>query len=368
MTKHETDGEGGRPAPPPKARPPTGPSDRSSRSAPSELAPSRGFIGVAPTSKGPRAAAPSARFLARPPTDPRVSASTLPTAVVVASRGELPEHLFRRLLGAYLAGAREFVVRERPSLRAPTREVVRTFCRRTRQPEIVSDEGNLLRLHDLAYQNPIPFEQRVARMGRLVVDFHREAVESWARVPFGEDEAWERRDDEIDRESWYLQRLVSVRIESGEAGPGLLGFLTIGRSLERIADHAVVLGEAGRRLIDLPRGSSPMVSLRQFHAQAMEHLEGVLSAPDGAVANDLLDMGEALLASGRSLSDRLLPAVNGTAMPPATAASVARILESIGRTIAYAQDIGQVALDGSLPEDEPDPRLTPRRLGATAAV
>ncbi|HXY47558.1 MAG TPA: PhoU domain-containing protein [Thermoplasmata archaeon] len=287
-------------------------------------------------------------------------------AVVVASRGELPEHLFRRLLGAYLAGAREFVIRERPSLRPPTRDVVRTFCRRTRQPEIVSDEGNLVRLHDLAYQNPIPFDQRVARMGRLVVDFHREAIESWTRLPLGEDEAWERRDDEIDREAWYLQRLVAVRIEAGDGGPELLGYWTIGRSLERIADHAVVLGEAGGRLIDLPQGSAPMVSLRQFHAQAMEHLEGVLSAPNGPVANDLLDMGEALLASGHSLADRLLPAVNGTTMPPATAAAVARILESIGRTIAYAQDIGQVALDRSLPADEPDPRLPSRRLSAAS--
>ena len=51
---------------------------------------------------------------------------------------------------------------------------------------------------------------------------------------------------------------------------------------------------------------------------------------------------------------------------PATAAAVARILESIGRTIAYAQDIGQVALDRSLPADEPDPRLPSRRLSATS--
>ncbi len=294
----------------------------------------------------------------------RAGSPDLPTAVVVATRGELPEHLFRRLLGGYLAGAREFVIRERPSLRPTTREVIRTFCRRTRQPEIVSDEGNLVRLHDLAFQNPIPFEQRVARMGRLVVDFHREAVDSWTRIPFGEDGAWERRDDEIDREAWYLQRLLTVRIEAGEGSPDLLGYWTIGRSLERIADHAVVLGEAGRRLIDLPQGSTPMVSLRQFHAQAMEHLEGVLTAPDGLVANDLLDMGEALLASGSSLADRLLPAVKGSPMPPATAAAVARILESVERTIAYAQDIGQVALDRSRPEDEPDARPAVRRLTA----
>jgi PhoU domain len=291
----------------------------------------------------------------RAPTDPL-------SAVVVANRGEPPEHLFRRLLGAYLAGAREFAIRERPALRAPTREVVRSFCRRTRQPEIVSDEGSLLRLQDLAYESPIPVGQRVARMGRLVVDFHREAVESWTRLPFGEDGSWERRDDEVDREAWYLQRVVTIRVNEGNAGADALGYWTVARSLERIADHASVLGEAGRRLVDLPQGSGPLVSLRQYHAQAMEHLEGVLSAETGNAANDLLDVGEALLASGRSLADRLLPAVNGYTMPPATAAAVARILESIGRTVAYAQDIGQVALDRSLPADAVDLRPASLRL------
>jgi PhoU domain len=293
-----------------------------------------------------------------------------PVATIVVGPGEPPEHLFRRLLGAYLGGAREFVVNERPTVTSRTREVVRTFCRRTRQPEIVSDEGDVVRLRDLAYESPVPLAQRIARMGRLVVDFHREAVEGWTRLPFGADGSWERRDDEVDREAWYIQRLAAVRLADGDAGAAVLGSWTVARSLERIADHAVVLGEAGRRLIDLPQGSAPLTSLRQLHAQAMEHLEGVLAAGDGATANDLLDMGEALLVSGRSLSDRLLPTVNGAQMPPATSAAVARILESIERTVAYAQDIGQVVLDRSLPLERPEPRAVTvsRRWAAPTVV
>ncbi len=292
-------------------------------------------------------APPSDTAHLRPAREPGTDLSA--TASVPVRRGEPPEHLFRRLLGAYLAGAREFVVRERPEVSARTREVVRSFCRRTRQPEIVSDEGGIVRLRDLAFESPVPLDQRVGRMGRIVLDFHRDAVDSWSRLPFGEDGEWERRDDEIDREAWYLQRLATIRIADGTDGAPLLGPWTVARSLERIADHAVILAEAGRRLVDLPQGSSALVSLRQFHAQAMEHLEGALAARDEVSANDLLDVGEALVASGRSIADRLLPPVRGAAMPPATAAAVAHILESIGRTIAYAQDIAQVALDRTLP-------------------
>ncbi len=235
-----------------------------------------------------------------------------------------------------------------------TREVVRSFCRRTRQPEIVSDEPGALRLRDLAYESPIPLDQRLARMGRIVVEFHREAVDGWSDLPLDADGAWERRDDEIDREAWYIQRLAAIRIDEGTDGGLVLGPWTIARSLERIADHAVILGDEGRRLVDLPQGNAPLISLQQFHRQAMVHLEGVLAAPDEAQANDLLDMGEALTVSGRSLADRLLPTVNGSTMPPATSAAIARILESIGRTIAYTQDIAQVVLDRSLPT-EPSP-------------
>jgi len=296
--------------------------------------------------------------VARATNDPSPATASLRSASIDVGRGEPPEHLFRRLLGAYLAGAREFSIRERPAVSLGTRDVIRTFCRRTRQPEIISDDSGVNLLRDPALERPIPLDQRIARMGRLVADFHREAVESWSQLPFLEDGYWERRDDEIDREAWYVQRVAAIQLGAGEPGSGSLGLWTTARSLERIADHAVVIGEAGRRLVDLPNGSGPVTSLRQLHQQAMAHLEGVLLADDGATANDLLDLGEALQASGRALADRLLPAVGGGTMPPATAAAVTRILESINRTIAYAQDIAQVALDQCGPGSTPPRRRT----------
>lgn len=300
-------------------------------------------------------------------TEPSAADPSSIPATLTVFRGEPPEHLFRRLLGVYLGGAREIAVRERPSLTSGTREVVRTFCRRTRQPEVISDEAGVLCLRDLAFESPIPLDQRIARMGRLVLEFHREAVESWAHLPFGEDGYWERRDDEIDREAWYVERVAAIRLDAGGRGPKWLSLWTTARSLERIADHAVGLGEVGRRLVDLPNGVGPVTSLRQFHRQAMDHLEGVLQVKEGAAANDLLDLGEALLSSGRALSDRLLPAVGGGTMPPATAAAVARILESVGRTIAYTQDIAQVTLDRWVPTSESEAKALPRRVAVYPA-
>ncbi len=294
-----------------------------------------------------------------PAADPEPTARGA-AAVVDAGAAELPEHLFRRLLGAYLAGAPVFELRQRGGLSAPNREVVRTFVRRTCGPAIVADTGDRIVLNDLPDGRPIPLERRLGRMGQMVLDLHRDAVASWRRLPLGAEDGWERRDDAIDREAWLLQRTVARRLAAGRPAPGLLGIWTVTRSLERIADHGVVLGSVGPRLIDRPRDAAPSTSLEQFHAQAMDHLEGVLAAADPGTANGLLDTGAALIESGRSLADRLLPGVGGATMPPATAAAIARVVESIGRTIAYAQDIAQVVLDA--------PRAAPRRGSPRAGV
>jgi len=335
----------------------------------SEPRASEAISDAAPLSTSPsRESRPTVR--PRPATriEPTVPPDVFDGATLDVGRGEPSEHLFRRLLGTYLAGAREFEVRERPVVSAGTREVVRSFCRRTRQPEIISDESGVLQLRDLAFESPIPLPQRIVRMGRLVADFHREAVDSWSQLPFLEDGFWDRRDDEIDREAWYVERVAAIQLASGGGGSEWLGLWTTARSLERIADHAVVIGEVGRRLVDLPSGSVPITSLRQFHQQAMEHLEGVLGAPDEAAANDLLDLGDALQASGRSLADRLLPAVGGGTMPPATAAAVSRILESISRTVAYSQDIAQVTLNRWVPRSEVPGKSPARRISAPPGV
>jgi hypothetical protein len=294
-------------------------------------------------------------------TEPAVSALPPGSLARISVREEEPpEHVFRRLLGAYLGGAREFVVQEPPSPRPSTRAIVRTFCRRTRQPEIVSDDGDTILIRDLAFESPVPLERRLEQMGEMVVQFHREAIRSWSGLPLSEDGAWDRRDDEIDREAWYLQRKAALRLAgSADAAPSL-ELWTVSRSLERIADHAVTLGEAGRRLAGLPHGVGPLATLEQFHRQAMDHLEGVLAAADGTAANDLLDTGEALLASGEAIADRLLPSVQRATLSPAASAAVARILESIGRTIAYAQDIAQVVLDRSIGAG-PELRQSPAR-------
>jgi phosphate uptake regulator len=284
-----------------------------------------------------------------------------------------PEHLFRRLLGAYLAGAVAFEIHEPGALSPVTQSVVRTFTRRTIQPEVLSEETETIRLRDISDASPVPLPKLVGRMGQLVMVLHRDAAASWRELPLGVRPSWDQRDDEVDRQAWFIER-SAVRMLEGEgpddpdssAGVGPLGWWTVARSLERIADHGVRLGEIG---VGLAEGSLPahyLTSLGQLHEQALQHLGAVLEAlRAGGVerANELLDTGEALRATARTFSERLFPTVGAAAtIPPSGAIALGQILESIGRTTAYAQDIAQVALDRALPRAGSNgPVLSPAR-------
>ncbi len=315
--------------------------------------------GRTPAPRPPAASEPRGRTAETPAERPG-------TAVrFVVGRTDPPEHLFRSLLSAYLGGAPALEVVERPSLSAGSRQVVREFCRRTRGSEILQDgrEHLLLRIAEPAPRDSVDDDLRA--LGTMVLAFHREAVASWDALPLGREDVWERRDDEIDRAAWHLERRLALGegLADGSVRAATVAW-TVARSLERIADHAVTLGETGARLAELGADAGRRVELEQFHRQAMAHLAEVLALSDGAGANDLLDVGEALAAGGRALTERLLPAVGDRLLSPAAAGGVGRALEAIGRTIAYGQDIAQAFFDRAAP----GPGGRPALVAAAPAV
>lgn len=276
-------------------------------------------------------------------------------AWVVVGASTPPEHLFRELIGAYLGGAEEFAVHEPGGVSPTSREVVREFARRTVQPEIVSDSGTTLLLRDVSLGARLPIAPLVRRMFEQVLDLQRDAGRSWTDGPGARVEPSGARDDAVDRQAWLIERILSLRGATTGAGPAgsvrpddLLGTFVVVRALERIADHATSLAEHGARLRDAGIPSRVASALSSFHAQALEHLASAFSVaerPDVVLANEVIDSGEALHSTQATLRDAFLEHGSVGRLPPLAVAALGLILQSVDRTVAYAQDIGEVGLD-----------------------
>ncbi|HEV2166878.1 MAG TPA: PhoU domain-containing protein [Thermoplasmata archaeon] len=280
-----------------------------------------------------------------------------PTSVVLEVPANEPgEHLFRRLIGAYLAGATEFVIRQPGGLTGETRGIARSFARRTGHTESVSEEGAKLILRDVSTGAVVPVPRLLRRMFQMVFDLQVEAGTAWLAGSTVSPAGLSARDDEVDRYAWQIERGLrrspweAASPSDPEVGDPFRSLLWA-RDLERIGDHAVLLGEHGTRLAEAGPPDSLRRMLSTYHAQALEHLKAahaVALSPDAVRANELLDVGDALHETEGAIADRILLRETTDRLAPAAIRSLGLVLQSIDRTTGYAQNLAEIGLDRDL--------------------
>jgi phosphate uptake regulator len=285
----------------------------------------------------------------------RVQGTAQGRSVILVNSQMAPEHLFRQLIGAYLSGASEFLIYEDGGISAQTRGVAKTFVRRTVQPEIVSEESTTLLLKDVSLGTGLPLPQLLHRMFQVVDNLQQEAALAWDAGGRHRPESLETRDDEVDRHEWLIERVLTLRLTSEVIDTGRntpfedpMQCLLLARALERVADHAVQIQENGSRLLESSPPRRILASVGGFHRQVLENLRRafrVAESPDAGSANDIIDTGEALHATHRTLTEGFLAHGGFAELSPIAVASLGLVLQSIDRTAAYAQDIAQVGLD-----------------------
>jgi phosphate uptake regulator len=267
------------------------------------------------------------------------------------------EHMFRRLVGAYLAGATEFVLSQPTGLTPDTRAIARSFARRIGHIESVSEDRTTMLLRDVSIGSGLPAAQLLRRMFQLVYDLQFDAGSSWnQRLSAGAD--FDNRDDEVDRCAWQVERLLGLELSglSAEGSPRsdvgeALRFLLWARDLERIGDHAVLIAQHGTRLAEATPPAPLRRMLSSYHAQVLDHLRSanaVVESPDANRANAVLDIGEALHQTQSALADQLLMQESTGRLPASAIRSLGLILQSIDRTTAYAQNLAELGLDRAL--------------------
>lgn len=287
--------------------------------------------------------------------DPKVHSANWETLVESHPREPL-EHLFRRLVSAYLTGTPVVSLTFPEAMSHDVRKTVREFARRSGRMEVVSEGARWFTLRDISGEAPVDALPLVSRIARASLELQRRARESLTASPSPEEDAyWETQDDEVDRLEWRVHRALASRALRApalsvhpEGSSATLHLLAMARAFERIGDHAVRIARASASLprpLPQPSRFRPVL---EYHDQVLELMSRVIpliERPDPQVANDVVDVAESLHSSRMALLQGLLSRRAPSHLPPLTAGWLTLVLDSVDRSAAYVADIAELTMD-----------------------
>jgi len=256
-------------------------------------------------------------------------------------------YLFRLLVGAYVMGYSDIAIRSKDIMPPQIREAIRMFTQIAIGPEIVDEEPNLFVVKDLLSPMEMPFEKTVKRMYSLVESMHKDAIKSLKSNNKELAENVVSRDFEVDRLYWLATHQYNVILTDimlskrmGLSQEDASYYFLISRILERIGDHAAILGENVLKVInklnpDILKEieSASTLSLEIFSKSFESHFK-----KDIKKANENIDAVEKLIEKCEKINNKALN-LGIEAVP------VVYIVESIRRTGEYSGDISEHTLN-----------------------
>ena len=274
-------------------------------------------------------------------------------AIITVSADDAPERVVRQLVSAYLIGYNIIQMRTSENrIDLEQRFAVKDFTRRKLVgTELLSDLPQELTLQVLLSYSDLSVKDTLRRMGIIAASMHREAL-----TAIGTDDVRLARDivamdDEVDRFSFYIIRLLKVAVsdgvvlrESGLRSPReCLGYRLITKSVERMADHAVNIAtnSLALTLSDLDAEVlEELVTLSDLALGVFEEAMESLFDDDYATADRVFDRAEATRGMEAGAIQKIIKNA-----PPGDVPALRLIIESILRTAEYGSDIAEIVLN-----------------------
>ncbi|MGI0072163.1 MAG: PhoU domain-containing protein [Thermoplasmata archaeon] len=259
------------------------------------------------------------------------------------------EHLFRRLIAEYIAGYPLLEIRTPARMSARTREVVRNFAQRMIGPEIIEETAESVILQDVVGPNPLPIPSVIRRMHQMVRAMHADAMAAFRAHDASIARDVIERDWEVDRLHWFLEKQVTSALRDARilvsldlTLPECSTYLLASRVLERIADHAVRIGETVAILGTERTPERLLGELDRMALVAQKALADALDSLDSrdiAKANAVIDVAKALPRERDHILRELATSRGRLAI------GLAYVLESLERSAFYASDLAEIAIN-----------------------
>ncbi len=275
--------------------------------------------------------------------DPRLSVRACVRRQEVPA-GDADDHLFRRLVGAYLAGAREIEVTSSSRLSLAERKVVREFSASVIGLEIIEEEAERVLLYDVTDAGSLSLRTAVKRLYRIIRAMFNDCLQILdGQAELAPDVA--DRDREADKLYWFVNRQLHLMLDdlqlaatiADSLGEGVF-YSHVARALERIGDHACRLALTATALAGGDDGVGLAERAREALAILEEAMAGFLNIKAGR-ANQTIDRGKRF---GERCQWWLAQRFDAG---PAEPLALSTALESVQRVALYATDIAEVTLN-----------------------
>ncbi len=267
--------------------------------------------------------------------------------IAVESQQDI-DTLFRKFIGAYLAGYGVIEINSKEKLSPIIRQTIRRMIHNVIGPEIIDETSNSVKVKDLLDSSDLSLVQGLKRMYIITRGMTKDAIAALKTNDPELAEDVESRDDEVDKFYWMIAKQYNLVMNDmffadkmGVKPREVLGYLLVARSIERIADHAKKLAYYSKNI------KKPVPITDKIEAAS----EKILKAFDDSIiafnrnkfehANNVVNKSRDLA----KLTEELTQDILGLKMEAIELVSLGYIVDSLERTRAYILDIAETSIN-----------------------
>jgi phosphate uptake regulator len=281
-----------------------------------------------------------------------IKPTKLGEASINASQKEGSGTIMRKIVALYLVGYNSIRIKTKDErITSLQRNSIKDLTRKKLVgTEIISDSPNEMRLQVLLSYPELSVESALRRMCLIAASMHEDATNALKDLNKELARDVIALDDEVDRFSLYIIRQLKAAVQNekilkdiGLSNPrDCLGYRVIGKSVERIADHAVKIAEYVL-LLDKKFSDSVFQEISEtalFATSVFDDSIKSLYKKDYLLADNIVMKAKTIASIENKAMKSIAKKVDANEM------SIMRmIMESIRRTAEYASDIAEIVLN-----------------------
>jgi len=273
-------------------------------------------------------------------------------AITDIGKNDSIESIRRKIIAMYLSGYKIIEIKTKgieiaPIHRGAIRDLVRNTLMGT---EIIETSSEKIKLQVLTQLAQLSFDVALKRMYVTSSNMHQDAIQALKELDSNFGEEIVKMDDEVDRFSLYLMRNLNLALEhsqvlldSGLKKPSdCLGYRTIVKCVERIADHAALIAKK-IKYVHSPIDKKIIKEIEQISKESLIIFEDsiiALDKMDYLMAEKVASSVSQVIEKGKKIMDSLKSDDN--------TAIIKLILEDIRRTVEYSRDISEIIIDDTI--------------------